>query len=88
MTRLIALLLLALVTCGCVVYQCPSTARVDDAVKLDALSGYNVINCPPSDKYVVGSCLDGCNMWSCDVSGMCSVTSLYCPKDGLWITTP
>jgi len=84
--RLVALLLLALVTCGCVICECPSTARVEDPIKLDGYSDVMEVNCPPTDTHFVGTCTDGCNTWTCDGSGTCSVTSLYCPKEGLWIT--
>lgn len=84
--KLLALLALALVTCGCVVYQCPPRASTEGAIKLDRSSDYIEVNCPPTDTHFAGTCTDGCNTWSCDGSGTCSVTSLYCPKDGLWIT--
>lgn len=77
--RLIALLALAVVTCGCVVYQCPSTPNTSDALKLDGDSGVEQAECPPSKRFT-GTCTDGCNTWTCDGSGMCMVTSLYCPS--------
>lgn len=75
--RLIALL--ALVTCGCVVYECPSTGFTLGTLKLDGESETPQVECPPDSQFV-GFCTDGCNTWTCDGSGMCMVTSLYCPS--------
>ena len=66
-------------------YRRPADRSERAVLELDGESETPQVECPP-DNHFAGSCTDGCNTWTCDGSGTCSVTSLYCPKDGLWIT--